>query len=248
MNFLKKAIFGVTTALAFAGAVHATPMNVGGVIYDPDSPQDFSGINVTITQTINQLTGELSGFGVITSLNGTNAATFCPGCQLTVQYSGYMPIGSTIVPNPAGPGTQITYSGGLINIFVNTSPTADPANPLSLNSANTGSGELWLQLAGHGIGGVTLTGTSYFPSFLLGSGLWDVVGGLAQPLLDTNTKTDGADFSFTNSFTNFPTQSIFFATGSGTFQGNSIPEPGSMALVGLGLLAAGALRRRNTAK
>lgn len=246
MNFLKKAIFGAAAAIALVGSAAAN--NIGGVMWDPDSPNDFSGTSATLTQSINPVTGELSGFGVITTLNGTGVSTFCPGCELTIQYSGYTPIGSTILPDPSNPGQQISYKGGVIKIFVDRTPDASPNDPLLLTSANTGDGDLWLTLAGHAINGVTLVGNNFFPDFLLGKGLWDVTGGLAAYFLDTDTKTDGADFSFTNSFSSFPTGSVLFATGTGNFNGNSIPEPGSMALVGLGLLAAGALRRRNAAK
>ncbi len=251
MNFLKKAIFGAAAALALASSAYASPVNVNGVMWDPDSANDFSGASATLTQTINPVTGELSGFGVITTLNGTPVASFCPGCELTIQYSGYTPIGGNLFPNPAGTGTSIFYTGGLVKIYVDHTPDANPSNPLLLTAANTGDGDLWLTLAGHAVGGSTLTGIS-LPHTLLGLGSWDVVGGAAAPYLDTNTVADGsggfADLSFSNSFTSFPTNSTLFATGTANFDGNSIPEPGSMALVGLGLLAAGAMRRRKSAK
>ncbi|MFZ6645806.1 PEP-CTERM sorting domain-containing protein [Undibacterium sp. TJN25] len=250
MNFLKKAIFGAATALVFSGAAFASPVNVDGVIWNAGA--DFTGINVTLTETIDPSSGALSGFGVITSLNGQGASSFCPGCQLTVQYSGYTPVSGGVLPSPTGNGTQIAYQGGQINIFVHHDNDLNPNDPLSLNAGNTG-GDLWLTLEGHAINGVTLTGSNFFPSFLFGSGLWDVTGGAGSAYLNTNTKQDGADFSFSNTFTSFPgtpdtPSSPLFSVGSGTFQGNSIPEPGSMALVGLGLLAAGALRRRQASK
>ncbi|GGC96953.1 PEP-CTERM sorting domain-containing protein [Undibacterium terreum] len=253
MNFLKKAMFGAAAAMALVGSVHATPINVGGVIFDPDAPLNLSGTTDTITQSINPSTGELSGYGIITKLN--TDSTFCPGCELTFKYSGYTPVSSGTVPTPAGTGQTIFYTGGIISIYVDVSKDATAAGALGLNDANTTNGVLWLQLAGHNINGTSLTGINFtslagskLVGGLLGNGQWDVTGGLADSYLNTNTQADGSDFSFTNSFTTFPTNSILFATGSGTFNGSAIPEPGSMALIGLGMLAAGVLRRRNAAK
>lgn len=258
VKLIKKALIGLVTAAAFAGSVQASVINVGGVFFDPDSLLDFSGTTATLTQSISS-TGVLSGFGVITALNGTGVATFCPGCELTLQYGGFTPIGSVLIPVPIT-GTAINYSGGFLNIFVDSSPdVANPFDPLSLIATNTGGGPgdvLWAGLLGHAVSGVTLFGTAAFSPLsslplLTGSSLFDIVGGLALGNLNTNSQIDGADIAVTTSFSNFPkhptTRSISFATGSGNFTGNSIPEPGSIALIGLGLLGAAFVRRRKSA-
>ncbi|HRN82851.1 MAG TPA: PEP-CTERM sorting domain-containing protein [Nitrosomonas europaea] len=260
MDIKKSLIAGVMAASGFfAGAAHAGVVNVGGIIWDTDSPLDFSSTTATIQQNINSTTGELSGFGVITTINGTGVSTFLqPGVatELTFAYYGFTPVGEVAIPNPIDPaGSQILYEGGVVQLYVGGPGglLADPFNPLALNLANTTDGTLWLSLTGHEIEGVSLIGTNNFSSgFLLGNGLLDVIGGLAQANFDTNTQEDGADFTFTNSFTSFPTNSILFATGAGTYYSDSIttdvPEPTTIALLGLGLLGITATRRSKRSK
>lgn len=246
MKLFKKVLAGVAVAAALATSAQASMINVGGVTWDPDSAFDFSGTSATTVQNINPGTGELSGYGAITILNNTNQASFCAGCELTIKYSGYTPIGGNAIPGIAGGGTQIQYTGGVVQIFVDSTPETNGG--LNMTAANTGDGVLWLSLVGHSIGNslITLTGTNFFPALLQGGGLLDVIGGLAAGNINTNAMLDGADLLFSSSFTRFPGGSPLNATGVATFDGNSIPEPESLALVGLGLLGLAAARRRKS--
>lgn len=243
MKLFKKLLAGVGFA-AVAATSQAAMINVGGVNWDPDAPSDFSGITATVSQYINGSSGELTGFGKITKINETE--NFCPDCELTFQYGGYLPVSaSALLPTAVGFGQSVNYKNGWVKVYVDNTPNA-PSAALDLNASNAGDGQLWLDLVGHEVNGVTFTGFNFFPISLLGTGLWDVVGGLAQGNLDTNAAGNGAgaDLGFTMSFTSFQNSSPLVSFGSGNFSGNSIPEPGSLLLLSLGLLAVASVRTR----
>jgi PEP-CTERM motif len=240
MSKIKSALLGMAVTVATMGAASAAPQTVGGVTWDPDYALDFSSSSVQMHQ-IFEADGSARGYGIVSTINGTGQSQFCAGCELTIVYGGYTP-SSTM-------GNTTLYTGGFVNIYVNHGPsTINPYDPLTMNDGNVGLGTLWLSLAGHEYQGATLRGTvnSMMPPNLSGLGQLDVVGGVAAQYFDTNGQVDGADLSFSSSFTQPYPGEANHVVGTGNFYGmtSAVPEPSTYLMLGAGMLTLAALRRR----
>jgi hypothetical protein len=244
MNMIKKIMASMVIVVA-SFSTSASLINVGGVVWDPDSGLDFQGTTGAIYQMI-AMDGSLSGYGSVAALNGTGALSFCPGCELTFQFGGFTPSAIDIA------ATKTNFAGGWVKFYVDNTPDADQFNALALTDLNTGSDGganlLWLDLEGAIIIDTETTlnaGENIGTDTAGGSGALNVIGGAAAGNFDTNTMGSGSDISFTSSFS-LPTSAdgITFSTGSANFDGQSIPEPTSLAVFGLALLAFGANARK----
>lgn len=237
---MKSTLLGLAVAISSIGAASAAPQTVGGVTWDPDYGIDFSSSSVQMHQIFEE-DGTARGYGIISTMNGTGQAQFCPGCELTIVFGGYTPVSME--------GAITKYTGGFVNIYMNDGPsTINPFDPLTMNDSNVGLGTLWLALEGHEYNGATLQGTlnSQMPPNLSGLGQLDVVGGVAAQYFDTDAQIDGADMSFSTSFTQPYPGDMNHVVGTGNFYGltSPVPEPSTYLMMGAGMLTLAALRRR----
>lgn len=278
MNLLKKVCVAGASVLAIASVQAAPVTIQGITWDpDSTTPQDFgsngtpayqwfqtgSGFNptggtVALSATpagIAALIGTyVTGAGVIAQINGQFANVFGPGRELTYTFGGIQITGAVVT------GNSIAFTFDTTNSFFNvysdnsldyTQPAVTGLLADQVKAANTDQATPFLtgKFDFFGTSSAVLVPATFFnPASLSGfaGGLISVTGGAALANFDTNTAA-GSDLQFTGSSQQDDGSSIS-KVGSIDLQGNSIPEPSTIALAGLALLGiAGAARRSRRA-
>ena len=255
---IKQLMFGIALGFASSGAF---AINVGGVVWDPNSGDDYFAVDTMYEKVVVNTGDILSGYGKILNINGeTTQSVFCPGCELTYQFDGFKldQILDTNANSIFGDaGDNAVFTGGTVKFYVDFSADFALDNVGSAGD-DSGANQLWLEMnaATQSVffGSTSATGTLFsdLTQGALGTGTeggngfgnFDVIAGLAKLNFDTNTQANGSDFRFTSSFqprscvlTN-SCVSAYQLFGSNDMYSNSIavPEPQALALLGLGLI------------
>ena len=260
-KLIASAIFGL--GLAASGSASATL--IGGVDFGPGLTHlETTTLAETFVNGTTAATGQtLQGYGQINTVNGNLIYAGADRLYFTFTYD-------VLSFSP----TSALFDNGVVNVY--RLPTFNLLGQSSAADMTLiQGGTPWATFSGHGMNGTPielnsaglLTGNTLT---FTGSGLLDVTGGLADVVahLDTNTINDGtatgfADIAITTSGNNAVLNPFDSHTGcrdgtaaagtwclqgSADMRGAVIPEPGSLALVGLGILGVAGLRRRREVK
>lgn len=250
----------IRTAAILTGAIGGALLMAGQAVADPitvDGIQFESGSVLATSQLFeNAVSGQgdvLSGYGKINTIGtGVNNDQYCAGggnCELTFTFGDY-------VVDSVG-ASQATFTGGTVTFFADSSADFDPSDMSTATDGDT-----FLTTVGHTFmdSGTGRTGTLLAQGANLdtsnaqgtGVGQLDVTGGDAAAFFDTNAQNDfidngmNSDILFNSSFSPCPDGTPTDLCGSADVHAvaQSVPEPGALGLMGLGLLGVGFAARR----
>lgn len=213
----------------------------------------------------------------VQSIEGTGPDTYQYGMNGKYLYGEFTGFTVRQIPgDPGNTGNYIYLTGGSIKYIVsntdnfqaftcggNTTPPAggNGGTCQTADFAADGSGTVFLSATPETIDnfGDTLrltlnTGNPATFSQANALAYLDVTGGDAAYNFNTNaqlnsfTNTAGADITFQGTANNASRGSDFGVNGSNDISANVVPEPGTISLIGAGLVAAASLRRRRKTK
>lgn len=251
--FKKTALaLAITGALSVASVAQAT--TIDGITFGAGA---FSFVTSTIMEQkvggglISAVGDVLEGVGQVTQIYSGSTLVWSNGDnghELTLYFGGYT--ASSVS------ASQIEFTGGFTKFYSDSTPDANFGTGAGFTDGN-----LWMDwvavpfvntLTGNVIT-LKSTGTLLGSSISgTGTGLSSVTGaGLADSSFDTNSFTAigtglSADWEINSSFNNSTSPFSYGTHGTANASGLALPEPASLALLGLGALAAAGISRRRS--
>jgi len=270
MNAVLKTLAGFAISAAVMTTAAAAPLNnfslnLPGVTVPSINYLDFSGksfVKNTFTQGSSDFTFTDNGIFNITARNGGTSLGLGFG-QLTANYTGGVGTGSLAT------GKVAFGAGGTLDIYYNPTTTFDATGATVANRNGSTTGikiASFAQTAGGG-GEINADGTPssngnltlLFTSTFFMDGVWldsagnDLLEGLTIGFVTSNASQDISEINATyraalsgsaSTVNQAPNQFFVKNGGQLVLETAEVPEPGTLAVFGIGLAGLAALRRR----